>query len=71
MDTAKENIPKQFRIPDTWFMSLETVGGYLFTRHSNNPNHVHKHSNNILSVIIILGTDFYGGKTGFMLNEYQ
>ena len=66
MDNAKEKIPKNFRIPDTWFMSLETVGGYLFTRHSNNPNHVHKHSNNILSVIIILGTDVHDVETVFL-----
>ena len=67
MDNAKEKIPKNFRIPDTWFMSLETVGGYLFTRHSNNPNHVQKDSNNTLSVIIILGKHFHGGKTGFYI----
>ena len=64
MDTAKENIPKQFRIPDTWIMSLAKFGGYLFTRNTKNNNHEHKDINNILSVIIILGTDFYGGKTG-------
>ena len=33
MDTAKEKIPKQFRIGDTCFTSLATIEGGLFTRH--------------------------------------
>ena len=57
MDKAKERIPKQCRIGDTCFTSLATIGGNLYTRHANNLNHVHKDSPNILSVIIILGTD--------------
>ena len=62
MDKAKQRIPKQFRIVDTCFTSLETIGGNLFTRHPKNLNHLHKDSNNLLSVIIILGTNVNGGK---------
>ena len=63
MDKAKEKIPKQYRIGDTCFTSLETIGGNLFTRHPKNLNRLHKDSNNLLSVIIILGTNFHGGET--------
>ena len=65
MDKAKEKIPKQFRIGDTCFTSLETTGNNLFKRHPNNINHIHKDSNNLLSVIIILGTNVHGGETVF------
>ena len=66
LDKAKEKIHEQFRIGDTCFTSLETIGGNLFARHPKNLNHVHKYSNNILSVIIILGTYFCGGKKVFL-----
>ena len=72
MDTAKYKIPKQCRIGDTCFMSLANIGGNLFTRHPKNINHVHKDINDILSVIIILGTDVHGGKyffNGITMNE--
>ena len=65
MDKAKEMIPKECRIRDTCFTSLSTIGGNLYTRHVNNLNHVHKDSNDLLSVIIILGTDINGGETVF------
>ena len=65
MDKSKENIFKQYRISDTWFTSLATIGGNLFTRNPNNVIHVHKDSNNLLSVIIILGTNLHGCKTFF------
>ena len=63
MDKAKEMIPNQFGIGDTCFTSFSTIGGNLYTRHANNLNHVHKYSQDILSVIIILGTDVNGGET--------
>ena len=44
---------------------MANIGGNLFTRHSKNLNHVHKDSNNLLSVIIILGTNSHGGETVF------
>ena len=44
---------------------MATIGGNLFTGHPKNLNHVHKESNDILSVIIILGTNFHGGETVF------
>ena len=62
LDKSKEKIPKQFRIGDTYFMSLATIRGHLFTRHPNNINHVH----GLLSVIIILGTDVHGEETVFL-----
>ena len=65
MDKAKQKIPKKCRIGDTCFTALANIGGNLFTRHSKNLNHVHKDSNNLLSVIIILGTNSHGGETVF------
>ena len=65
LDKSKEKTPKQFRIGDTYFTSLAMIGGNLFTRHLNNLNHVHKDSNNLLSVIIIWVTNIHGGKTVF------
>ena len=61
MEKAKEMIPKECRIGDTCFTSLETIGGNLFTRHPKNLNHVHKDSNDLLSVIIIFGTNVHSG----------
>ena len=63
IDKSKEEIPKQCRIGDTCFTSFSTIGDNLFTKHPKNINHVHKDSNDLLSVIIILGTDVHGGKT--------
>ena len=65
MYTAEEKIPKQFWFGDTFFTSLATIGGNLFTRHPKNINRVHKDSNYLLSLIIVLGTDVHGGKTVF------
>ena len=67
MDTTKENMPKQFRIGDTCFTSLPTIQGNLFTRHPKNLSNVHKESNDLLSVIIILGTYVCGGETVFKM----
>ena len=33
MHNAKENIPRECIIGDTYFTSLETIGGNLFTIH--------------------------------------
>ena len=65
MEKEKENIPKQCIIGDTCFTLLETIGDDLFTRHPKNINHVHKNSNNLLSVIIILGPDVHVDETVF------
>ena len=65
LDKARENIPKQYIIGDACFKSLATIGGNSFTKHTNNLNHVHKCSNYLLSVIIILETDVRGGKPVF------
>ena len=69
MDKAREKIPKQCIISDTCFTSLATIEGHLFTRHPKNINHLNKDSNNLLSVIIIFGTDSYGGETVFYDGE--
>ena len=58
-------IPKECRIGDTCFTSFETIGGNLYTRHTKNLNHAHRDSKDLLSVIIILGTDVNGGETVF------
>ena len=65
LEKAKYDIPKQCRIGDKCFTSLVTIGGNLFTRHMKNMNHVHKDGNDLLSVIIILGTNVHGGETVF------
>ena len=67
MDKAKENTSKKFRIGDACFTSLATIGGNLLTRHLKNPNHVHRESNDLLSVIIILGANVHGGE--IVLND--
>ena len=72
MNTAKDKIPKQYRISDTCFKLMENIGVNLFMRHPKNNNHAHKDSNNFMSVIIILGTDVHGGETvfhGMTMNE--
>ena len=35
-DKAKEIIPNECRIDDTFFTSLAAIGGNLYTRHQNN-----------------------------------
>ena len=62
-------IPHECRIGDTYFTSLATIGGNLYTRHPKNINNVHKDSKYILSVIIILGTDVHGGETVLMMKR--
>ena len=63
MNKSQEKIPKQYWIGDTCLTSLVTIGGNLFTINPNILNHVHKYSNDLLSVIIFLGTNFYVGET--------
>ena len=65
MNKAKEIIPNECRIGDTCFTSLSTIGGNLYTRHPKNLNHLHKDSKDLMSVIIILGTDGDGGEIDF------
>ena len=62
LDKTKEKIPKQQRIGDTCFTSFGTIGGNLSTRNPKNLNNVQKENNNLLSVIIILGTNIHGGE---------
>ena len=62
----KAMIPKECRIGDTFFTSLATIGGNLYTRHVNNLNHVHKNGKDLLLVIIILVTDVNGAETVFL-----
>ena len=65
MDNAKEKIPKQYRTGDICFTLLANIGGNLYTGHPKKNVHVLKDSNNLLWVIIILGTDVHGDKTFF------
>ena len=69
VDKAKEMIPNECRIGDTCFTSLANIGGNLYTRHPKNLNHVHKDSKDLISVIIILGTDVHGGETVFFMEK--
>ena len=69
MDKAKYNIPKQCIIGDTCITLLASIGGNLFTRNPNNLNHIHKDSKDLLSVIIILGTDVHGEEIVFYDGE--
>ena len=48
---------------------MATIGGNLYTRHAKNLNYVHKDSKDLMSVIIILGTDVHGGETVFYDGE--
>ena len=48
---------------------MATIGGNLYTSHADNLHHVHKDSNYLLSVIIILGTDVNGGEKYFYDGE--
>ena len=65
----KHGIPKECKIGDTCFTSLATIGGNLFTRHPKNLNHIHKYSNDLLSVIINLGTDVNGCEKLFLMER--
>ena len=66
-DTAKEKIPKKFRIGDTSFTSLATIKGNLYTRHPKNIDNFQKYINDILLVIIILVIDVHGDETVFKM----
>ena len=67
MHNAKDRIPKQCRISGTCFTILVTIGGNLYMRHPKNIKHVHKNSNDLLEVIIILVTDAHEGETVFKI----
>ena len=67
MDKAKDNITKECRIGGTCFTSLATIVGDLFKIYPKDINNVHRDSNNLLTAIIIFGTDVNGGKTLFMM----
>ena len=69
MDKAKEIIPNECRIGDTYFKSLATIGGNLYKRHAKNLNHVHKDSKDLMSVIIIFVTDVHGGEIVFYVKR--
>ena len=50
-------------------MPLKTIVGDLFTRYTKIINHLHKDSNDFLSVTIILETDVHGGETVFLMER--
>ena len=48
LDTAEANIPKKFRMDDTCFMPLETIGVNLYTIKPNCFNNVYKGVDDLL-----------------------
>ena len=71
MFQAKEETPKEFRIGNTCFMSLATIGESLFTRHIFS-HYLQKDSNNLMSVIITLLTDVNRNKQKIqIINDYE
>ena len=44
---------------------MAVIGGRIFSNHHKNMNHVHKDSNDSVSVIITLGKYISGGETVF------
>ena len=63
--SAKDKISKECRIRDTCFRSLATIGRNFLSNHPNNLINVHKGKNDVLSVIITLGTNVNGGEKVF------
>ena len=69
LDTAKAKIPKQCSIDDACFTPLATIGVSLYTREPKSLNNLQKYVNDLLSVIIILGTDVHVGETFFLMQQ--
>ena len=53
----------QRRIGGMCFTSIDIIGGNIYSINTKNMNHVHKYSKDLMSVIIILGTNISGGDT--------
>ena len=65
MDTAEDKIPKQFICGDICFTSLEKLEEIYIQDTQKTFNHVNTDSNDILLVVIILGTYAHGGEIVF------
>ena len=44
---------------------MAVIGGQLYRNHPRNPNHIHKDTKDLVSVIITLGKNIIGGDTVF------
>ena len=53
--------PSKCRIGETFFTSMDVIGGKLFSKNRKNMKHVHKGSNYLLYVILNLGKKIRGG----------
>ena len=62
MSRVIKNI-SQIRIGGMCFTSIDIIGGNIYSINTKNMNHVHKYSKDLMSVIIILGTNISGGDT--------
>ena len=58
-------MPPECRIVETFFTSVDIIGGKPLSNVHKNLNHVHKDSKDFLSVIITLGNNKMGGDTMF------
>ena len=65
MEKANVILPSTFRIGKTIFTSMAVIGGQLYQNHARNLNHIHKDTNDLVSVIITLGKNITGGDTVF------
>ena len=64
-EKEKEILPSTCRIGETIFISMDVIGGKLYSNHPKNMNHVHKDRKYMVSVIITLGKNISGGDTVF------
>ena len=63
-------IPSQCRIGKTIITSIAVIEGKLYSNYPKNINHFHKHSKDLASVILTLGTNKTGGGM-FLLTELK
>ena len=65
LTTEKEKIPSRSGIGETCFTSMAVIGGKVFSNNPKNMSHVHKDTNDLLSVIITLGNNKIEGDSVF------
>ena len=62
---AEEKIPSKCRIWEKCGTSIAAIGGKFSSNNPKNMSHVHKDTNDLVSVIMTLGTNISGGDTVF------
>ena len=62
---ANDILPSTCRMCETIFTSMAVIGGKLYRNHPKNPNHMHKDTKYLVSVIITLGKYIIGDDTVF------